>query len=199
MSTYYTYYTGYSLDGKIYPLGPYNCFGSIRPVLSKSSSFASRLHDEFGQIKEDQVSDELRKAFEYKTFNGEMKMPTLYSLPIDELPVDSYIKTGYFLIDDVKQYEEDGDTWDIFYEKVAPTVYAAMVQHELMFGKPKEEKDCEGNPYTPHAASDYMYYAYPDYNSEEYEAEIIRAEAYRLKGYNELPEGAKLVAILHIG
>ena len=38
MSYYYNYYIGYKKDNKIYPLGPYDCNGNLKPVISKSSS-----------------------------------------------------------------------------------------------------------------------------------------------------------------
>lgn len=199
MSTYYTYYIGYKVKDKIFPLGPYNSFGKLKPVLSRSGSFASDIYESFYGVDEKSISDELRAAFEYKDYKGNSAMPRLHYLDIDELPNGDYVKTGYFLKEDVAQYEKDHDLFNVFYDKLSPTVYAAMVQDELMFGAPKEKKDCEGTPYTPHAASDYMYYAYEDYQSEEYEAHVIRSVAKMLNGYGDVPEDAKLVALLHIG
>ena len=40
-----------------------------------------------------------------------------------------------------------------------------------------------------------MYYAYPDYESKEYEAEMIRIVAQMLEGYSNIPEDAVLLAL----
>ena len=49
MSYYYDYYIGYKdkETKKIYPLGPFDCFKHFHPILSRSSFFASDLHDDF--------------------------------------------------------------------------------------------------------------------------------------------------------
>lgn len=197
MSTYYTYYLAYEHEEKIYPLGPYDCFRSLKPIFSRSSSFASDLHDEFWHLPDNMMSEELKKEFQHKNFKGDL-VSNVYYRPICELPDGDYIKKGYFLMEDVKKYEEDGDDWDLFYDTVTPTVYAAMVQQEKMFGAPKEKKDCEGTPYTPHAASDYMYYAYADRHCPEYEAELIRSTADMLNKYTQMPKDATIVAIMTI-
>ena len=195
MSYYYNYYIGYEHDGKIYPLGPYDCNNKIRDAISKSRSFASNLHDDFCSVPENMISDELRKEFEYEDWNGNKTVDVKY-LPISELPEGSFIKRGYFLISDVKAYEENDDTFDLFYENLNPTLYAAKLQNELTFGKPGPKKDCEGEEYTEPSASDFMYYAYPDYNCKEYEAHIIRTFANSLGDYNSsLPKGYKLVVL----
>ena len=66
MSYYYSYYAGYKYDGKIYPLGPFNCFGKLRAIVEKSRSFASDLHNDFYDVPDDAASDELRERFEYE-------------------------------------------------------------------------------------------------------------------------------------
>ena len=197
MSYYYNYYIGYKSQGKIYPLGPYNSIGRLKDVISRSSSFASDLHEDFSCIKETEISDELRKEFTTKDWNGNEVVAVKY-LPISDLPTGSFVKKGYFLIEDVKRYEDNSDdNWDFegFYDCVTPTVYAAMLEHELKFGKPKRQKDDFGEWYTPKAASDYMYYAYPDYESKEYEAFMIRNVAEMLRPWSNFPEDAVLVAL----
>lgn len=195
MSYYYNYYIGYKHDGKIYPLGPYDGNGRLQMVVSKSRSFASDLHEEFWFVKEDMVSDELRKEFEHENWKGEKSVDVKYC-PINDLPDGSFIKKGYFLISDVIRYEESDEHEDLFYEKLTPVAYAAKSHNELIFGKPQPEKDIEGNEFEVHSASDYMYYAYPDYNSKEFEAFMIKQVAYSLGEYNRsLPEGYELVAL----
>lgn len=175
MSLVYSYYIGYEEpeSGIIKPLGPFTCEGRIKPVLERSCSFASDLHNNFYTIKEDAViSRELRELFEYEDWKGEKRVDVKY-LPFDELPDDDFIKNGYFLIDDVQAWEQGGDD-SLFYNMISPTVYAAMVKNELVFGKNQPEKDDEGNEYTKPNASEYMHYAAPQYDSKEYESFIIK-------------------------
>ena len=195
MSYYYSYYVGYKIDGKIHPFGPYNSFGKLKSVITKSRSFASDLHEEFYCIAEDEISDELRKEFEYEDWHGN-KVVDVKILPICDLPSGSFIKKGYFLIEDVEQYEDpENYNFEGFFDHVSPTVYASMVQHEMQFGKPERKMDDYDTWYYPKSASDYMYYEYPDYNSKEYEAETIRNVAYMLEEYRELPKDAVLLAL----
>lgn len=196
MSYYYTYYVGYEQEGKVYPLGPYDRFGKLHDILSRSSSFASNIHYEFAPVKEEEISDELRKQFEYEDWHGK-KVVDIKKCNLDELPTGSYIKTGYFLIEDVMEYEKEHNSEDLFYDTVTPTVYASMVTSEHLFGKPTPKKDVEGNEFEVHSASEYMYYAYPDYNTEEYEAFLMRraAEVYEYG----IPKDAHIVILLSEG
>lgn len=194
MGYYYNYFAGYKLDGKFYPLGPYDNKGKIHPIISRSASFASKLYRDFYVINDVEISDELRKEFEYSNWKEEKVCEVKY-LPLLELPGGSFIQTGYFLINDVKQYELDQDyDFDGFYDRLTPEVYAAKLQHEITFGKNQPQKDEEDEEYTEPNASDYMYYAYPDYHSEEYEADIIRQVIHMLDEYG-LPEKAELVVL----
>lgn len=195
MSYYYNYFIGYILEGKIYPLGPYTANGKRRDVVSRSRSFASDLHEDFYVIRDEMISDELRKDYEYETYEGEKEMPRLKYLRVSELPKESYIRKGYFLIKDVVLYEEgDGDSDELFYDRISPTVYAGMMKNEITFGKPADEYDAEGEKIERHSAGDYMYYAYPNYFSKEYEAEMLRVTAGMLDEY-DLPKGSELVVI----
>lgn len=190
MSYYYNYYLGYIKDKKFYPLGPFDCFGNLKPVVSRSSSGASDLHERFWPMRKDQASDELKKHFEYENWDGEKVLQVKF-LAMNELPSTDFVKTGYFLIEDVKAYEKqkaDGSYWnfDGFFDVVDPVTYVAMVKNEVIFGLPNPTKDDFGNEYTPHSARDYMYYAYPDYESEEYEASLIQAAFRSLENYGDL-------------
>ena len=174
MSYYYNYYIGYKQDGKIYPWGPYTAEGRLEPVLSRSRSFASDLYNEFHVVSDKEISEELRKEFEYEDWTKTKRIDVKY-LSEDDLPTGSYIKTGYFLIKDVEAYENDKyGNFEGFCDVISPEVYAAKLQHEMMFGKNQPKKDDEGYEYTEPNASDYMYYAYPDYNTEEYESFFLR-------------------------
>ena len=197
MSYYYNYYIGYKHNGKIYPLGPYDCNGKLKDVVSRSRSFASDLHESFDFVDENMISDELRKEFEYEDWNGNKKVDVKY-LPLKELPYGDFISKGYFLIDSVREYEKGEDDFenDLEYDKVDPVVYAAMVKNEIVFGKPSPKKDIEGGEMEVHGASDYMYYAYPNYSGKEYEAFVIRQVAEMLGEFNRnLPEGYEVVIL----
>ena len=195
MSYYYSYYVGYEHEGKIYPLGPYDCFGVLRPAVERSRSFASDLHELFSDVKEENISEELRKEFEWEDWDGKKRF-NVKVCRIEDLPTDSFIKSGYFLIEDVKSYEM-GNTgaWEIFYDRLSPQVYVAMLMNEMCLGKPEPVKDDFEEEYQPKSASDYMFFAYPDYYSKEYEASLIISVADGLESYGKMPQGAKLVAL----
>ena len=197
MSYYYNYYIGYMHEGKIYPLGPYNCKGKLKTALSNSRSFASDLHELFNCVQDDQISDELRKEFTWEDYSGEENMQTVKYLEVSEMPAGSFIKTGYFLIEDVERYEAgDYPDPDILWDRLSPTVYAAMAQNEKAFGRPPQRFDEDGDLIETHSASDYMYYAYPDLHSREYEAAYLRNLAVEIGEYDsELPKGYRLVIL----
>lgn len=185
MSYYYNYYLGYVKDGRVFPLGLFDYSGKLKALLSRSRSFASDLHDWFFRIKDDMISDELRHEFEYKDYEGELQMQNIHTLMLDKLPKGSYIKSGYFLIEDVERYMHTGDP-DSFYDRKDPAVFAAILQSEDVLGVPPTKYDLEGNPYPTRSAADYMYFAYPDYQSEAYEAFLIRQFAEALERYPDI-------------
>lgn len=184
MSYYYNYYIGYKKDEKIYPWGPYNANGKLEPMISRSRSFVSDLHEEFYTVSEKEISEELRKEFEYEDWDKVKRFDVKY-LSEKDLPVGSYIKTGYFLIKDVQAYEDDKyNNFEGFYDILSPEIYAAKLQHEMMFGKNQPIKDNDGYEYTEPNASDYMYYAYPDYDTKEYESFVLRQLIEALRDYH---------------
>lgn len=184
MGYYYSYYIGYEEpeSGLIKPFGPFTYEGKIKPVLERSRSFASDLYESFYSMSEDRISTELRELFEYEDWKGEKRIDVKY-LPFDELPDDDFIKKGYFFIDDVQAWEQGGDD-SLFYNMISPTMYAAMVKNEIVFGKNQPVKDDEGNEYTKPNASEYMYYAAPQYDSKEYESFIIKQVVSMLCDYD---------------
>lgn len=196
MSYYYSYYLGIKKqDGKIYPLGPYDCDGKLHHVLYDSRNFASDLHEEFDRIPDEMISDELRKEFEYKNWNDEIVMDEVKYLPLKDLPTGDYIKTGYYLIEDIKKYEETHDDWDLFYERLSPVTYVGMLLAEKSGAAiPKQKYDEEGDPIDTYSAADYMYYAHPDYHCREYDAHLLRcaAESYE---YSKVTRDAEIVVL----
>ena len=164
---------------------PYNADGKLKPMVSRSRSFASDLHEEFYSVSDEEISEELRKEFEYESWDGSKVIDVKY-LPEKDLPTGSYIKKGYFLIKDVQAYENDEcGNFEGFYDVISPEIYAVKVQHEMMFGKNQPKKDAEGYEYTEPNASDYMYYAYPDGDTKEYESFILRQLIEALRDYRK--------------
>ena len=196
MSYYYQYYIGYedTQTGIIYPYGPYNCQGKLKPIVEKSRSFASDLYNEFVPIPSGCVSTELRKEFEYEDWQGNKQIDVKY-LKIDNLPDGDYIIKGYFPIDDVQAWEQ-GECSDLFYHMISPLVYAEKMRNELTFGKNQPKKDIEGEEYTELNASDYMYYAAPNYCSKEYEVSLIREAVNMLYDYDFFADDNKEIVIL---
>lgn len=196
MSYYYEYYIGYKKDDKIFPLGPFSADNKLKCVVCKSRSFASNLHDMFSDVSEKMMSSELYNQFKYTDYKGDDACEVKW-LPLAELPSGSFVKSGYFLIEDVQRYESLGeDDWDVgelFYERLTPTVYAAKAQQQHQFGRAAQGTDAEGFEVPVYNASDYMYYAYPDYNCKEYEAFLIRQVAHMLG--EDMPADVEIVVL----
>lgn len=197
MSYYYNYFLGYQRndDGLIYPLGPYDMNGNLHNVFDRSRSFASDLHERFSLIPEEKYSEALKKEFEYIDYTGEKCLGNVRYLPLNELPDSNYIRKGYFLIDDIVKYEQGESVWELFYDYIPTDVYAQRLQNEITFGEPKPVVDCDGYEIEVHSCRDYVFYAYPDYSSEEYEASLLRnaVESYEY-GIEEL-NNAKIVIL----
>ena len=173
MSWYVSYYLGYKKDGKIYPLGPYDCNNKLHSFIYRSRSFASDLYKRFYPVSDDAITDELRKEFEYEDWNGEKAIDVKY-LELSDLPRGDFIRSGYFLIDDIEQYQREKDTYDLFYDHLDSATYAMKMESELKFGVPKPKKDDNGWEIEQHSCGEYAFFSYPDYSSEAYEAFLIR-------------------------
>ena len=176
MSYYYNYFLGYQRNdnGLFYPLGPYDMNGTMHNVLSRSRSFASDLHERFYLIPKEKYSVALEEEFRYEDYSGKAYIGDVRFAYLGSLPSGSYIRKGYFLIDDIIAYERGGDIFELFYDYIPLEVYAQRMQNELTFGPPKPKTDEFGEEYEVHSCKDYAYYAYPDYTSEEYETWLIR-------------------------
>ena len=191
MSYYYNYFIGIKdAENRIKPYAPYNIKGQFYSVLEKSRSFASDLHNLFYEVKPDQITDELRKEFEYEDWNGEKRIDVKW-LPLNELPRGDYIKRGYFLIDDIRRYEEGESSFDLFYDWLTPDIYARMLQNSQFVNDKNDDEDI-------HDISEYSYYAYVDHESIEYESYIIREFINTFDPWEtglKLPKGSELVVL----
>lgn len=204
MSWYHTYYLGYrernNKDGKIFPLGPFDDKGNYKNVLCKSRSFASNLYEYFENIDVDLLSKEFVDALEVT--NVDELSHCLKMLPLNDLPKEDYIKSGYYLIQDIEEYIRNKGEYSIkelgiFYEKLSPEIYSLRLNNEITFKKetPKKRVDCEGNEYDIHPCSDYAYFCYPDYSSKEYESFAIRQIAEVFEFWSSNSKDLEIVVI----
>ena len=205
LSWYTSFYLGIQdNDGKIRPYGPYSSLSNkMRPIIETSASFTSNLKDYFNAIPDDAWTPELEKEFSY-TFDGEKtRSDYIGYLPLSQLPSGDFIKTGYFLIDEIDRYvkSQTDDEWyfDGFNDVLTPEAYVRMVENEIKFGPPRKKIDEFGEEVTPHSASEYAYFSYPEYQCKEYEAFLIRQVASMLDDYNDVPEGCQLVVLKNEG
>lgn len=205
MSWYVDYYIGYrTKEGKIYPLGHYDCFGNLHSVLTKSRSFASDLWERFDQITLEETTDEIRRNFpkgniySWEPLSDEeaAKLPPwCFWMYLKDLPKGSYFKQGYFLQEDISAYERDEGYFDGFYHMLTAAEYARKMEAELKFGVPKPKKDEEGNEEVVYSCGEYSFYIYPDYDSQEYEAAEIRSAAETYEYMSDLPKDSELVVL----
>ena len=197
MSWYTTTYVGIQdKDGKIYPFGPYDAWGNLHYIYSHSRSFTSDINEEFYPIKEEMISDELRKEFEWLNDPEDDCLKQYFEyLPYDEIPKGNYIKSGYCLIEQIKNYLDDAGYFEGFYSVLTPTEYAMRLENELKFGPPKPKKDSYGEEYTEPSMSEYSYFTWPDYNCREWEAYLMRRAIGLLEDYKLKDEGYKYVII----
>jgi hypothetical protein len=168
----------------------------LRDGFFRTGGFTSELYKRFRPVKDEYVSPELRKEFEHENVFGEKTTDVNMLFP-SELPEGTFIKSGYFLIDDVKYYLErnlwDPHDYDIFYDTMSPEVYAAKLKNEIALGKREYLVDDDGEEIRLPSCGDYMYFSYPDYCSEEYEAEVLRQ---MVMPYNfTLPDGCEIVIL----
>ncbi len=176
----YNYYLGYLKDNKFYPLGPFNSNGKLKPVLSNNyNNLQERCL--FTGINEADVSDELRKHFEYESYvnrnKTKMVLTPLYKTMLAELPSGDFIKRGYFHMSDVTNYETS-DGHDVSFRAYkSPSVFAEMLKNEMQTKNTQSGYDYDGEPVHQSIASEYMYFAYPDCSSVHYEIFIIRTIA----------------------
>lgn len=158
MSYYYSYYMGVRRsDDLIYPIGHFDESGDMYPIFEKSRNFASDLHDDFINMESCDASSKLRQIFSFRFENGLIKY-----LPISMLGNSNCIRSGYYLISDINQYESTHDPTDLFERRLSPTTFAEMLRNNSRY--PADPR---------YSAEDFAYYAYEDTNSKEFETFLI--------------------------
>lgn len=197
MSWYYSYSIGVlsSNDGKIHQLGPYDNDGKLLDVACNSKSFEpEELHDGFIKVDKTIIDDDLFEKY------GDC-LDLISYCPLSDLPRGDYLKSGYYLIEDVKLFtDKKAGCWDdIFCDHLNCEDYLNKMENELKFGIPKPRYDCEGNEIEYHPCSDYMKFAYIDYSCAEYFADQLRLAASWFSDYRvekKYGKDSKFVVIL---
>ena len=194
MSYYYNFYPAIKrADGKI------DIFNEKKITLDwySRSFFNSDFLYKFDFLSEDQMTDALKEQFTYTDWNNEKRISELKIITKDQLMSlnDNFVKTGYFLIDDVKTYQQSPDdlyNLDIFYDHISPEIYAALLTsrpHSII------RQDCEGTDYVEHGAEDYMFFAYPDYTSDEYKAHKLKIVYSMIEDNVKLADNEEIVIL----
>lgn len=159
------------------PDGRWKKTGKIRKPLTietRCASFAYDIDEEFYECSEDEFSEELKNAFYNLDWNNNRVFDrTLKSLSFEELFKldDNYIKKGYFLVEDIAEYEKTGDSEGLFYTGISPLEYSNLAAKQI---KRSTYKDEYGDEYVKYGWEDYMYYAYPDYQCKEYIVHVLK-------------------------
>lgn len=195
MSYWYTYYIGYELNGVVHVAGPhYKESQKAMPALAKSQSFASDLYDDFYALPENKMGDDVKYQFTYTDWDGKETLEYVKYLPIEQLPSVNFVKMGYYLIQDIQRYQKyKVAEQEYFYNMISPEVYLAKVENQMKFGPNPEKEDVEGGKYKEPDASEYMFYAIPDYNSREYESFFLK-QVVDMVDY-AIPYGAKVLIL----
>lgn len=141
-------------------------------ILWRSRSyFDEELLLEFNSVNENKLTDDLREAFTYEDYRDKQpKFDTTVSVISADTFMklnDNFVKSGYFLIEDVNLYQNAEDKYDldIFYDKLSSEAYSGLVANDV---QTHFEDDGYGEHLLVHGWKDYMYFAYPDYNCKEY-------------------------------
>lgn len=176
MSTYYDF-TVALLDKKtnkleFFPGVTYEDGDVVRPrsIHYRSSSFMPRdyFYNYMHPVSEDMLTEELRAAFTVEGWNGQDHLlESIHWISYDEFMKcnSNYIKTGYFLVEDVKAFLQGADTEELFYDNLPAAVYADMCARKI---SAREVEDSEGCKHVQRGWEDYMYFAYPDLDGEAY-------------------------------
>lgn len=200
MSWYTIFYLGIQdNDGKITPLGPFDYKLDFKHVLCTSRSFTTDLKDSFYPITKEMLTDKLRREFPNEVEDEENIYQYFEYLPLKELPQGDWIKSGYYLLEDIRAYQEYKigkiDHFEGFYNELSPIEYAMKLENEIKFGKPDPKYDIEGEELPNYTCADYAFYTYPDYMCKEYEVYLLRTVANILMEDYEIPEGSRIVVV----
>lgn len=186
MSYYYNYFLG-AFDTKTEKFeiaGPFDKYGNTINLLSKTSLFASGLHEEMDELAEEQMEDEMKEQLSYINFQGEKVIDKVKYLMFSDMPCGSVVREAFVLKKDVFRYRENENeylSFEDFAESIlTPKQYSALATDPTC-GITIEEYDMdEGTVQKIRYAKDYMFFTWINKNSMEYESWIIQQMAYNM-------------------
>ena len=195
MSYYYTFFLGMKYaDGTIDYVGE-------EPIIIESYSrgfFEESFLEPFDYVCEKEMSDRLKTLRKISGWDGNEYIAETRYLSFKDFYNLSreYIKSGYYLAEDVNRYlkQENKYDFDGFYEKVDPIIYSSLVRTrpETII---RESIEFEGEKEVLHGANDYMWFAYPDYDSNKYKAAQIVSIIRFIEKNCELGKGEELLIL----
>lgn len=204
MSYYYNYFLGaYDPAKDKYDLaGPFDKKGKYITILSKSSSFASDLHDDMYCLPEGEMSESMREALTHKDYAGNDKIDSVKAIHFSDLPsIDSPIKTGFVLKKDVFEFKRCEDTYITFEDCaqiiLTPEQYSALAVDPNYGIRLQLWDDTDESTHQMYYAKDFMFYSWINPQSKEYEIWLLEEMAYSME-YNydfRLGKGKKLVLL----
>lgn len=177
MSYYYNYYLGQRNKsiGTVSFLGPFSKEGGALPILWKSRSFASDLHESFDFVPKENIDSSI---FENKIlYKDDDYQQTLKMLPLSELKNDSPFKIGYVLRSQLISFFENKDNYfsetDAFTKVLTAEAFATFAQGYLVDEKPMFIYDWNSHETIKALPTDFVYHSWINYNSPEYEKWFI--------------------------
>ena len=146
MATEYNYYLAYrTKDNKIIPFDLKKLDGTYRSIYCHCSS-NDPIYEYFKEFK---PTDEIDPEFENQLIPDKDEFwsnrPGIAWMPVEQLPDKLPIRNGYFLIDDVLEYQKCKYYTDGMFESmITPEIYSQLVARQLEFGYIKDDEDSYG-------------------------------------------------------
>ena len=186
--------------GKKYADGTIDYVGDESITIRSYSSgfFNDEFLSPFDYVAESEMREKLKKYMETTGWNDEPIIRKLMYLSFDDFfKIDrNYIKSGYFLAEDVSEYlkSEDKYYFDGFYNSLDPIMYSSLVRTrpETII---RDSQRYEGEKEVLRGANDYMWFAYPDYSSIQYMAEEMASIIMFIRDNSKLEEGEEFLIL----
>ncbi|MBR6289316.1 MAG: hypothetical protein IKR19_08275 [Acholeplasmatales bacterium] len=160
-------------DEKVHLYGPYDRFGNLQSIFTRSGSFASQLYRDFKKVQVDKIGDDILKPFE-KIYDLEEHLDPkdldLKYLYVKDLPNTNFIKSRYVHMEDAKSYIEQTKNNDIV---DIDEIYMHNVYTLEEYGLELNKALNNDNTDKIQELKEYVFFSYPDYFSKEYESFMI--------------------------
>ena len=164
MSTYYSFYIGYrTKDKKFHAFGPFDKDNKLRPILVKSRSFISDLYQEFYPVRIEDMDEFVEIMFTHSSIYGNTDglVTDLKWLPVSDLPGTDFMKTGYFLTEEIMDY--------ILTKEPCFSEHYEMIEYSILLEAAVKNNNTE----EIERLKKYSFFSYPDYDSAEFESYIL--------------------------